>query len=47
MPDNIYYVVGAYIVMWGTIIGYLLRLRSLLQRSRDALAHANSRGGAS
>ena len=46
MPENVYFVVGAYAVMWIGVIGYLLRLRSLLQRSRDELAHARSMGGA-
>jgi len=47
MPENVYYVVGAYVVMWATIIGYLLRLRAVLAHSRAALAHAKSIGGTS
>ena len=43
--SNIYFVVGAYAVMWATVLGYLLRLRSALARSRAALAHARSIGG--
>jgi hypothetical protein len=43
--NNIYFVVGAYAVMWVTVIGYLLRLRSLMNRSRAALAHARTVGG--
>ena len=45
MPDNIYFVGAAYAVMWLGVIGYLLRLRALLNRSRAALAHARSVGG--
>ena len=47
VPENIYYVAGGYIVMWATVIGYLLRLRSVLARSRAALDHAKSMGGMS
>ena len=47
MPENVYYVAGAYVVMWVVIIGYLLRLRSALVQSRAALEHAKSRGGRS
>ena len=46
MP-NIYYVAGAYGVMWVVIIGYLARLRSVLNRSRAALEYARSKGGRS
>lgn len=47
MPENLAYVVGAYGVMWAVIIGYLLRLRSLTNRSRAALEHARLKGGRS
>jgi hypothetical protein len=47
MPENVYYVAGAYLVMWVVIIGYFLRLRSALRQSRAALEHAKSRGGRS
>lgn len=44
MGNNIYFVVAAYAVMWVTVIGYLLRLRALMNRSRAALAQARSGG---
>ena len=42
MPENLSYVVGAYVLMWATVIGYLWRLRAVLARSRAALEHARS-----
>lgn len=46
MDDNAWFVGGAYAVMWISVIGYFLRLRALLARSRAALDHARSIGGA-
>lgn len=47
MTSNLYFVVAAYAVMWISVIAYALRVRALLKRSREALAHARSSGGAS
>lgn len=44
--NNLSFVIGAYAVMWGTVIGYSLRLRAVHARARAALAHAQSVGGA-
>ncbi len=45
MADNVYYVTGAYAVMWIVLVAYVLRLRSLLAKSRAALAHARAQAG--
>lgn len=45
-PENLWYVGGAYAVMWIAVIGYLLRLRSLDRAARAALDHAKTMGGA-
>lgn len=44
--SNVYFVVGAYAVSWIVLLAYLFRVQSLLRRSRAALAHARSAGGA-
>jgi hypothetical protein len=44
--SNLSFVIGAYAVMWVTVIGYALRLRAVNARARAALAHAQSVGGA-
>ncbi len=46
IASNGYDVAAAYAVGWICILGYLLRLHSLLRRSRKALAHAKTIGGA-
>ncbi|MDA1080427.1 MAG: hypothetical protein O2973_01935 [Gemmatimonadetes bacterium] len=46
MVSNVYFVVGAYAVSWIVLLAYLFRVQSLLRRSRAALAHARSAGGA-
>jgi CcmD family protein len=47
MTGEVKFVVAAYAVSWTAILGYLLRLRSVLARSRSALEHASRQGGAS
>lgn len=46
MTGEIKFVVAAYAVSWAGILGYLLRLRRVLARSRAALASAARAGGA-
>jgi hypothetical protein len=44
--ENLWFVGGAYAVMWISVIGYYLRLRSLDRAARAALQHAKTMGGA-
>ena len=46
MAENIYFVAAAYAATWIVVIGYLLRLRSLMARARAALAHAQGQAKA-
>jgi len=46
VTSNLTFVVAAYAVMWAVLIAYSLRLRALLKRSREALAHARPTRGA-
>jgi hypothetical protein len=43
--SNSFFIVAAFAVTWGVIIGYALHLRRSIQRSRELLERA-SRGGA-
>jgi hypothetical protein len=43
--NNLAFVIAAYVVLWTGVLGYLLRLRGLLKRSRAALAAAEAAAG--
>lgn len=43
--SNLSFVIAAYAVLWVGVVGYLLRLRTLLNRSRAALTAAQAAAG--
>lgn len=46
MTGEVKYVVAAYAITWAALLGYLLRLRGVLARSRAALDYSSRQGGA-